>query len=134
MQRRRIHLALVVDEFGGTSGIVTLEDILEEIVGDIRDEYDKEQTQVLELGSGAYLVDAGISVYDLEDQIGMRLRGDEEEGDYDSVGGLVVDVAGHVPAIGDSLDVGEFRITVRDSDARHVRRVEIRRHESLPAE
>ena len=133
MQARRVHLAVVVDDFGGTSGIVTLEDILEEIVGDIRDEYDREQTQVLEVGHETYLVDAGISVYDLEEQLGVQLRTEHAENDYDSVGGLVVGLTGHVPSVGDSLDVSGFRITVRDSDARHVRRVEIRR-QPLPAE
>ena len=125
MQARRVHLAVVVDEFGGTSGIVTLEDIIEEIVGDIRDEYDGEDSTVVEVGPGHYLADARISVYDLEEHIGAKIH--DEEGDYDSLGGMLVELAGHVPAVGESLLAGPFRLTVREADQRHVRRVEIRR-------
>ncbi|MEM9193362.1 MAG: hemolysin family protein [Myxococcota bacterium] len=125
MQARRLHLAVVVDEHGGTAGIVTLEDVLEEIVGDIRDEYDKETSQLLQLEQDRYIVDAGMSVYDLEDQLGVTFKA--EDGDYDSLGGMLVELAGHVPEVGESMTVGDYKITVRDSDVRHVRRVEIRR-------
>lgn len=134
MQARRLHLAVVVDEHGGTAGIVTLEDVLEEIVGEIRDEYDNETSQLLQLESGRYIVDAGMSVYDLEEQLGVSLS--ETGGDYDSLGGMLVDLAGHVPEVGESLTVGDYQITVQESDVRHVRRVEIRRAfgDTLPAE
>ena len=132
MQFRRVHLAVVVDEFGGTSGIVTLEDILEEIVGEIRDEYDEEEDiGVQEIAPGRYIADAGISVYDLEDYLGVKLH--TEEGDYDSLGGMMVDLAGHVPATGESVERGPFRLIVRDSDQRHVRRVEILRRRDADA-
>lgn len=130
MQVKRVHLAIVVDEFGGTSGILTLEDILEEIVGDIRDEYDRELGPVLQVDSDRYIVDAGISVNDLQDQYKLDLINGHHNGDYDSLGGLLVDVAGHVPSIGDCLELGDYSVTVRDSDAKHVRRVEIRRNEN----
>jgi len=131
MQARRVHLAVVVDEFGGTSGIVTLEDILEEIVGEIRDEYDEEETGVQEIAPGRYIADAGISVYDLEDYLGVKLH--DDGGDYDSLGGMVVELAGHVPAAGESVVSGAFRLIVRDSDPRHVRRVEILRRPDADA-
>ena len=131
MQARRVHLAVVVDEFGGTSGIVTLEDILEEIVGEIRDEYDEEETGVQEIAPGRYIADAGISVYDLEDYLGVKLH--DDGGDYDSLGGMVVELAGHVPAAGESVVSGPFRLIVRDSDPRHVRRVEILRRPDADA-
>jgi len=131
MQARRIHLAVVVDEFGGTSGIVTLEDILEEIVGEIQDEYDDEELSVQEIAPGRYIADAGISVYDLEDYLGTKLE--HEEGEYDSLGGMVVELAGHVPAAGESVVSGPFRLIVRDADQRHVRRVEILRRPDADA-
>jgi CBS domain containing-hemolysin-like protein len=126
MQSRRVHLTVVVDEFGGTAGIVTLEDILEEIVGDIRDEHDTDdEVPVQEVEPGRYLVDAGISIYDLEERLGVKLQ--SEEGDYDSLGGMMVDLAGHVPAVGESVSSGDLLLTVRDADQRRVRRVEIKR-------
>ncbi len=124
MQTRRIHMAVVVDEFGGTSGLCTLEDILEELVGEIRDEYDKEEPSVVALGAGRYLVDAGLSVYDLENELGIEIQ--EHEGDYDSLGGLMVELAGHVPQIGQSVHTPGFVLTVREGDERRVQRVELR--------
>jgi len=89
MQSRRFHLAIVVDEFGGTSGIVTLEDIVEEIVGDIRDEHDAEDALVEELAENGWLVDASISIYDLGEILEVDF--DEDEGDYDSLGGMLIE-------------------------------------------
>lgn len=123
MQSRRVHLAIVVDEFGGTNGVVTLEDILEEIVGDIRDEHDDDETQVTELSPGRFLVDASMSIYDLQDRIGVELP--DNEGDYDSVGGLIVDKAGKVPEAGERLTFGNVEFIVRERDQRRVRRVEV---------
>ncbi|MFW6031368.1 MAG: hemolysin family protein, partial [Myxococcota bacterium] len=123
MQARRVHLAVVVDEFGGTSGLLTLEDILEEIVGEIRDEHDEEELRVKQLAPGHYLADAGISLYDLEDAIDVTFP--KESGEYDSLGGMVVDLAGRVPQAGESLRVGDFELVVREADDRHVTHIEI---------
>ncbi|MGE0790977.1 MAG: hemolysin family protein [Sandaracinaceae bacterium] len=124
MQSRRFHLAVVVDEFGGTSGIVTLEDILEEIVGEIQDEHDVEEPPILRIGKDHYLVDASVSLYDLGEVLGVEL---EAEGDFDSVGGMILEVAGRVPSPGESVDTQGFQFQVRDSDERHVTRVEVTR-------
>ncbi len=137
MQARRVHLAVVVDEFGGTSGVVSLEDILEEIVGEIRDEHDDEEEQpIVELGPGRFLANAMVSVYDLEEVIGAKLR--EEEGDYDSLGGMLIERLGRVPEVGESVDFGDFALIIREADPRHVARVELQRLEptapqSIPA-
>ena len=125
MQRRRSHLAVVVDEFGGAAGIVTLEDIIEEIVGEIQDEHDAEVPLVYERAPGHYFVDASISVYDLEEHLGEAICDDKT--DFDSLGGMLVHLAGQVPVIGATLVAGSYRVVVLEADERHVRRVEMLR-------
>ncbi|NOY91208.1 MAG: HlyC/CorC family transporter [Deltaproteobacteria bacterium] len=126
MQARRVHLAVVVDEFGGTSGVLTLEDILEEIVGEIRDEHDDdEEAPVQELAEGRWVADASTSVHDLTDHLAGFEGG--PDGEYDSLGGLVVALAGCVPRAGERLERQGFAFLILDGDERHVKRVEITR-------
>jgi CBS domain containing-hemolysin-like protein len=149
MQRRHVHLAVVVDEFGGTSGIVTLEDVLEEIVGEIQDEADAEAAPVKALGEGVWLADAAVPLHDLEEFLNAQPAppsaedGEEaaraevrfpEEGDYGTLGGFVTAAAGRVPPVGAALDWAGLTFTVRGGDERRVTRVEIARRAAAPPE
>ncbi len=107
-QSHRIHMAVVVDEYGGTAGLVTLEDIVEEVFGEIRDEYDSEAPLVQSLGMGAHRVDARLSIDDLNDILDTEFQ----DMDYESVGGIVYSALGHIPRPGESVTLQGFRFTV----------------------
>jgi CBS domain containing-hemolysin-like protein len=99
MQTTQFHMAIVIDEYGGTSGVVTLEDLLEEIVGDIADEYDIEEPSVEHLADGTLRVPGGTSIDDVSDELGVELPDTE----WDTVGGLVFNLLGHVPEEGECV-------------------------------
>jgi putative hemolysin len=122
MRTRRLHLAIVVDEFGGTSGIVTLEDLLEEIVGEIQDEFDAEEPLIQDLGQGKFLANARVPMWDLGQRLDVEFP---DAGDYETLGGFVTHRLGRLPERGAHFDWENFTFTVREADARHVRRVEI---------
>lgn len=129
MQARRTHMAIVVDEYGGTAGLATLEDLLEELVGEIADEFDEEVPNVEELQNGDVLVNATLNVDDVNEELGLKLP----EGTYDSIGGMVFEMLGRVPVAGDevSLDEEDVRVIVERVDGRRVSRVRLIR--STPA-
>jgi putative hemolysin len=123
MRRRGTHMAIAVDEFGGTAGLVTLEDIIEELVGEIRDEFDPHEAPVRRIGVDTWVIDARLSIGDLKDATDIELP---ESTDYESVGGFVVTTHGNIPLTGTNLNLPGMQIKVLASDARHVERVELK--------
>ncbi len=121
-QRRKVHIAIVLDEYGGTAGLVTIEDLLEEIVGEIQDEYDEEEPMVVRLSEDEARVDGRASVDDLADLFDSNL-GLEDEDEYDTVGGLIYHRIGGVPSPGDRVDVDGLILTVETTDGRRVGKV-----------
>lgn len=121
---RRIHLAIAVDEFGGTSGLITIEDLLEEIVGDIQDEYDLEEDQVVEEEDGSLLVDARINIYELEDQLECTIPNKEQ---FDTLAGYLFNLSGHVPTVGEEITADGLTMIVVAADERRISRVRINR-------
>ena len=118
--RVKTHIAIVADEYGGTAGLVTLEDLLEEIVGDISDEYDRVETLLTEQGEGRFCVDARLPVDDLNEQFGTDI-----ETEADSVGGLFTELAGRIPKAGESIDVEGLRLTVTELQGTRVRQLTV---------
>ena len=121
LQRRRVHMALVVDEYGGTAGIVTIEDLLEEIVGEIQDEYDTEEPLVKEVAEGEYVFHARCNLDDASDVLGVTLP--SEGGD--TLGGFLNTQMGRVPEVGDEVLFGNVRMTVLSVEGRSVKQVRV---------
>jgi magnesium and cobalt transporter len=129
MRQQRMHLALVIDEYGGVDGLVTIEDLVETIVGDIADEHDEVQAaMVVERPDGALDINARLPVEEFEHRVGPVLSEDERDADIETVGGLVFTLAGRVPAKGEVISHPsgiEFRVL--DADPRRIRRLRVRR-------
>ncbi len=121
MQAETFHLAVVVNEYGGTAGLVTLEDLIEELVGEIVDEFDVEEAPVEDLGSGELRVSARLVI----DEVNELIDADLPTGAWDTVGGLVFDLLGHVPAVGESVTVDGVRLVADRVSGRRIERVRI---------
>ena len=132
-QRRRVHIAIVLDEYGGTAGLVTIEDLIEEIVGEIQDEYDIEEPMIEALSDNEARVDGRMSVDDLADHFGVELDGADRE-QYDTVGGLVYHEIGGVPIPGDKVEVNDLTLTVESTEGRRVGKVMVVRRPPENAE
>ena len=123
MQRRQVQMAVVVDEYGGTAGLVTIEDLLEEIVGEIRDEYDVESETVTDEGSGVFVFKGKVSVDEVRDRLGVTI---EREG-FETLGGYLLSYLGRMPYVGESFDVDELSVEVLEVERRRISRVRVRR-------
>jgi CBS domain containing-hemolysin-like protein len=121
LRRRRVHIAVVVDEYGGVSGIICMEDIIEEIIGDIQDEFDNETEDILKLGEGAYLCDARVNLTDLEEETGLELPSD----DFDTLGGFVFDLFGKIPVRYEKTVFRGADFIIQDMDGHRINTVKI---------
>lgn len=124
LQRRRVHIAIVLDEHGGTAGLVTIEDLLEEIVGEIQDEYDEEEPMIVPLGDNEARIDGRAAVDDMLEHFDTALDGDDQQ-EFDTVGGLVYHHIGGVPSVGDTVEVDGLKLTVEATDGRRLRTVHV---------
>lgn len=122
-RKKQVHLAIVVDEYGGTEGIVTIEDILEEIVGEIADEYDEEETLFIPLSEGEWIVDARMGILDVEEELNISIP---QEGDYDTIGGYIFHYAGTIPSKGYIIRTENFELEILRSTDRCVEKVRIK--------
>ena len=130
MRRRRTHMAIVVDEYGGTAGLVTIEDLLEEIVGEIEDEYDRVEQQIVQLSDSEILFDGRVGIDELNDLFHTSIKGDE----FDTVGGCVFHLLGRMPSVGDEAETGGLRLRVLSVDGHRIGRIRVTVDESQPPE
>ena len=120
---RHAHLALVIDEFGGTAGIVTLDNVLEEIVGDIQDEFDTEKPEMRKVAQNEFSVDGSLGIYELNEMLGLEL----ESADVSTVGGYVTQLIGHLPHTGEKARIEDYDVTITKADGRRVQEIHFKR-------
>lgn len=125
-QSKRIHFAVVVDEFGGTSGIITLEDILEEIIGEIKDEFDDEESGNKKIDDETYIFEGRTMIYDACNTMNLPADTfDQVKGESDSLAGLILELAGEIPKAGDVVPVGDFEFTILEVDRNRIKKVKV---------
>ncbi|GHV66337.1 hemolysin [Spirochaetia bacterium] len=122
LRRRHLHIAVVVDEYGGVSGIVCMENIIEEIVGDIQDEFDNEQEDVVKTGEGIYLCDARVNLEDLAEEIGLTTLPAE---DFDTLGGFVFDLFGKIPVKYEKVVYEGIEFIIQDMNGHKINRIKV---------
>jgi CBS domain containing-hemolysin-like protein len=120
---RHAHVAMVVDEYGGTVGMVTLENVLEELVGDIQDEFDTDKEEFHKINENEFSVDGALGLYELHDAIGLEV----ESADVSTIGGYVTHLLGHLPKQGEQVQIGDYLVTVSQSDSRRVKQLHFRK-------
>ena len=125
-QSKRTHFAIVVDEFGGTSGIVTMEDILEEVVGEIKDEFDEEETSNKKIDETTFIFEGNTMIYDACSIMGLPSETfDNVRGDSDSIAGLMLEMAGEIPKVNDVFTVGDFEFVIMEVDRNRIKKVKV---------
>ncbi len=129
LREKKTHLAIVTDEYGGTAGIVTIEDILEEIVGEIMDEHDVEPPLIEPAGDNSAIVDARLEIEKLEEYFNIKLP----EGDYESVGGFIISHLGRIPKQGEEIECNGLHMLIRSADERRIGKIFIKKQQEVPA-
>ena len=124
LQQKNIHMAIVIDEFGGTEGIITMEDILEEIVGEIHDEYDEELKEVESSSDGSFLVNARINIADFNEKFTTEIP---ESNDYDTISGFLHKITGHIPELNEEINYHDIHFTIVKKSQRRLRQVKVTR-------
>jgi magnesium and cobalt transporter len=116
-------MAIVIDEYGGTSGLVTLEDLIEEIVGEIHDEHDAKKGDIVELADGYVLVDGRVEIEVIEDHLGIKFK----EGKFETLGGFILNAIKKIPVSGEIIKVDNLEMVIESADERSIRKVKLRR-------
>jgi putative hemolysin len=127
MKKRRTHMAIVIDEYGGTAGIITIEDLLEEIVGDISDEYDIQTKEIETIREGEYVVDGSTRIEQLNEQIGTRIESEH----YDSIGGFIIGEIGRLPQQGESIEHENTKFLIENMERNRVKKIRVLMSEAL---
>jgi CBS domain containing-hemolysin-like protein len=123
LKQNKYHMAIVIDEYGGTSGLVTLEDLIEEIVGEIHDEHDAVEEPIKELSDGYFLIDGRTEIEDIENHFDVNLP----EGKYETLGGFILHEIKRIPATGELITAGAFEMIIESSDERSIKKVKLRK-------
>ena len=123
LKEKKLHMAIVIDEYGGTSGLVTLEDLIEEIVGEIRDEHDQEEEKFVDLPDGYTLVDSRVEIEAFEQHFGVEIPG----GKYETLGGFILDAVKRIPMTGDVIQHDSLEMVIASADDRSIKKVRIRK-------
>jgi CBS domain containing-hemolysin-like protein len=129
LRRRRVHIAVAVDEYGGVSGIISMEDIIEEIIGDIQDEFDNEKEDILKLGEDSWLCDARVNLEDLSEEIGVELPVE----DFDTLGGFVFDLLGKIPVKYEKAVYENVDFIIQDMEGHKINTVKIVKKQDNPS-
>ncbi len=123
LQREKTHLAIVVDEYGGVAGMITMEDLLEEIVGEIEDEYDREKEKIQVLKDGSAIIEADTDIDEINERLGTHLP--EKTDAFESIGGFIIDLLGRIPEKGETIKYKDLKIVIVDVDERHIKKVKL---------
>jgi CBS domain containing-hemolysin-like protein len=123
LRQKKFHMAIIIDEYGGTSGLVTLEDLVEEIVGEIHDEHDAPEEDIMEMPDGYTLIDGKTEIEKVEEHFGVSFP----EGDYETMGGLILLTINRIPVTGEVVHIDDFQLLIDDADERSIRKIKVKR-------